>query len=270
MKAKYPCSVLKGKDFFDANVFRDKKATSVFYNFVAELKDVVKNARVTRVHQFLKDLDDRGVLGRCYTQNVDGLEKRLGLEGDLDQDDVSNLKVVPLHGDLDHVVCTLCAARFDFDVNVQNLFRDGESPGCPSCLKRRDARQFAGKRPLATGTLRPSIVLYNEDHAKGDLISEMVCDDVQKEPDLMIVIGTSLKVHGIKNLVRDFAKAVHSCDSGRVVFINRVAVSKEWNKVFDYCIIGDADDIVDRIWSKMCKPSVVVSHSSPVKRRRCM
>ncbi|KAJ3073642.1 hypothetical protein HDU99_001867, partial [Rhizoclosmatium hyalinum] len=38
VKNKYPQSVVKGKDMFDASLFRDPTSTQIFYSFIAELK----------------------------------------------------------------------------------------------------------------------------------------------------------------------------------------------------------------------------------------
>lgn len=65
-------------------------------------------------------------------------------------------------------------------------------------------------RALAVGTLRPSIVLYDEVHPLGDEIGTISTRDIGRKPDLLIIMGTSLKVHGIKRLVKDFANAVHA------------------------------------------------------------
>ena len=52
-------------------------------------------------------------------------------------------------------------------------------------------------------------MLYDEPHPRGDDIGTIQTSDIGRKPDMLIVMGTSLKVHGFKKLVRDFAKAVH-------------------------------------------------------------
>lgn len=75
--------MLKGKDLFDANLFKDPVSTQVFYSFMGELKEIVESAQCTQVHHFIKDLQTRKKLLRCYTQNIDCLEERLGLSCDI-------------------------------------------------------------------------------------------------------------------------------------------------------------------------------------------
>ena len=54
--------------------------TELFYSFMGELRHIVSNANCTPTHKFIKELDKQGKLLRCYTQNIDCLEKRVGLE----------------------------------------------------------------------------------------------------------------------------------------------------------------------------------------------
>lgn len=67
-------------------------------------------------------------------------------------------------------------------------------------------------------------------------------------------MGTSLKVHGLKRLVKDFARVVHE-KKGVVVFVNATPPSKEWEGVIDYHIEGQTDTWVERFeedWRKIC------------------
>ncbi|KAJ2016935.1 NAD-dependent deacetylase hst3, partial [Coemansia sp. S610] len=83
LKQKYPNSVSTGKDLFDATLFSDPAMISLFYNFMGELRNLVSRANCTPTHAFIKELDEAGKLLRCYTQNIDSLEKRIGLETSL-------------------------------------------------------------------------------------------------------------------------------------------------------------------------------------------
>ena len=71
-------------------------------------------------------------------------------------------------------------------------------------------------------------------------------------------MGTSLKVHGLRKLVKDFAKTVHSSSSSRkpcnVIFINKTAPSSEWSDIIDYHICGETDAWTTKVisdWKKM-------------------
>ncbi|KZT57871.1 DHS-like NAD/FAD-binding domain-containing protein [Calocera cornea HHB12733] len=315
VKARYPSVVLKGRDLFDASLFRSPDSTALFYTFMAELKAAIDAAQPSRTHEFLKALDGRGKLLRSYTQNIDGLEQRVGIStvsaapgpGQSKEEDKENVvppssslssrtststgegkpkpkpaskgkgkglksaKNVQLHGDIHAVRCTLCAYTAPFSPSHTAAFREGEAPPCPACSERCEARLARAARSIPTGTLRPAIVLYDEPHPLGDEIGQVQSADMARAPDLMIVMGTSLKVHGLKRLVRDFAGAVHARPSpstshtastsstatakrakqpamlGKVVFVNRTPPGAEWAGVIDYHVQGETDAWVARV-----------------------
>jgi NAD-dependent histone deacetylase SIR2 len=98
-------------------------------------------------------------------------------------------------------------------------------------LHLAQARIARSARTINVGSLRPAIVLYNEQHPFGEEIASIQPSDLRKKPDMLIIIGTSLQVHGVKKLVKEFAKGVHLHAStlkykkgkGKVVFVNRSA-----------------------------------------------
>ena len=81
-------------------------------------------------------------------------------------------------------------------------------------------------------------------------------------------MGTSLKVHGLKSLVKSFARNIHANNEsiqsgsrkqpGSVVFVNATpAAGKEWSGDLDYFVHGTTDEFVQRLtdqW-KTIKPS---------------
>lgn len=71
-------------------------------------------------------------------------------------------------------------------------------------------------------------------------------------------MGTSLKVHGLKQLVKGFARTIHQNNldideksrkmPGNVVFVNATpAAGKEWSSDLDYFVHGTSDDFVNRL-----------------------
>jgi NAD-dependent histone deacetylase SIR2 len=128
-------------------------------------------------------------------------------------------------------------------------------------------------RPLKIGTLRPAIVLYDEPHPLGDDIGTIQTADIARKPDMLIIMGTSLKVHGLKKLVKDFARTIHASASssadgkstssppkktkswaGKVIFVNRTPPAGEWADIIDYHIAGETDAWVEKVvedWKKM-------------------
>ncbi|KAF9136975.1 hypothetical protein BGX30_010651 [Mortierella sp. GBA39] len=245
VKKQYPDTVLKGKDLFDANLFRDCKTTAVFYTFISELHAQTLKAKPTPTHHFIKMLSERGKLLRCYTQNIDCLEEELGMDTSLvcDKGKVKkDVNVVQLHGSLRRLKCTLCSEPYGFQTDYQKVFKEGDAPGCPKCELYDGIRVAQGKRKVATGTLRPDIVLYNENHPFGDAIGKIQSSDLSRSPDVLLVMGTSLKVHGLRLLVRKAAKIVHGNKKGCVILVNKTpVVGKEWAGVFDYFVEGETD-----------------------------
>lgn len=113
--------------------------------------------------------------------------------------------------------------------------------------------------------MRPAITLYNEPHAHGEKIGEIQAIDVKKKPDLCIVIGTSLKVDGVKLLVKEFAACVKE-RGGKVVLINKSNIGKEWDGVFDYHIQGDCDEIVQD-WKQLVQAEIEKKEAKRVQSK---
>ncbi|EOR04798.1 NAD-dependent histone deacetylase HST3 [Wallemia ichthyophaga EXF-994] len=247
VKDKFSGNLSKGQDLFDAQLFRDASTTSFFYSFIAQLKLASDRALPSPTHKFFKNLETKGRLLHSYTQNVDGLEQRVGLNN-----------LINLHGSLNQVRCASCSFVGDMSSEYLQVFAGGQSPKCPLCAQRATERKALGKRPLAVGCLRPGIVLYNENHWSGDSIAKAQSSDVKKKPDLLIVMGTSLKVHGLKQLVKGFSRTIHQNNleaignsrktTGSVVFVNATpAAGKEWSQDFDYFVHGTSDEFVNKL-----------------------
>ncbi|EFP74138.1 uncharacterized protein PGTG_00094 [Puccinia graminis f. sp. tritici CRL 75-36-700-3] len=80
LKARFPNAKLtSGRDLFDVNAWKDPDTLSLHFGMLAELHKMCGAAQPTAFHQFLKRLDDDGKLSRVYTQNIDGLEEKVGL-----------------------------------------------------------------------------------------------------------------------------------------------------------------------------------------------
>ncbi|KAI1845936.1 hypothetical protein JX265_011168 [Neoarthrinium moseri] len=316
---------MKGRDLFDCNIWSDPLKTSVFYRFATTLRQKVREVEPTTTHHFIARLRDIGKLTRVYTQNIDEIEKKIGLSTDLNvgagnkrrksakqqqladeknsdesppqtqgDDDPGGkdstqssqtpesgegvkqrpsttpdkgVECVFLHGSLQSLRCFVCAKLCDWDQDErESLTLSGEQPECPHCAGATAARQERGKRALGVGKLRPDIVLYGEEHPQSDLISPIVQHDLSVGPDLLLVLGTSLRVHGLKVMVREFAKSVHQ-KGGKVVFINFTKPSESiWGDVIDYWIEWDCDAWVDDL--KQRKPTLWMSPEAIVEHER--
>ncbi|KFZ05222.1 hypothetical protein V501_08576 [Pseudogymnoascus sp. VKM F-4519 (FW-2642)] len=258
---------MKGKDLFDSIIWTDKLTTSIFYTFISSLRKKIYNdvTSTTATHKFIRALRDGGRLVRNYTQNIDMLEERETLCTELargpgtrgrfnpklrkeaqteniaggKQD--SGVEVVHLHGSLKFLRCGLCAQQATWDVDRQVTTLAGDAPECPSCLANSAKREDKGRRSLAVGRLRPDIVLYGEEHPSADLVGPLITHDLSLGPDILLILGTSMRVHGLKVMVREFAKAVH-VRGGSVVFVNQTKPPDSiWGDVIDYWVEWDCD-----------------------------
>ena len=267
---------IKGKDLFDAQLWKDLTSTSVFYAFIASLRRKIHEdvKKTTPTHRFIRTLRDKRKLVRCYTQNIDGLESREELCTDMDRgkgnrsrftkqslqkpkttvrvmpngDLDGGCEVVQLHGDLEVLRCTLCQQTCPWDENRHDArLLAGKAPTCESCLYTNQDRQDRGKRGTKIGTLRPNLVLYGEEHPLADSIGKISSHDLGLSPDVLLILGTSLHVHGLKVLVKEFAKSVHARAGGKgnVIFVNLSKPSESvWKDVFDYWVAMDCDEWV--------------------------
>jgi NAD-dependent histone deacetylase SIR2 len=153
VKEKHPDAVLKGRDLFDASLFRNPVSTSVFYSFISGLKQAIDDASPSPTHRFIKTLDAKGRLLRSYTQNIDGLEERAGLLGSSSQEakapsplktkgkfkaklKIKDVRNVQLHGDIHRVRCTVCSADYPCSSSYLEIFGQGLPPDCPDCTAR--------------------------------------------------------------------------------------------------------------------------------------
>lgn len=290
---------------FDANIWADPVKTSVFYTFATTLRQKVKAADPTDSHHFISHLRDTGKLVRCYTQNIDEIEEKVGLATSLElgpghkgrfslknkraslKTEVSTVSSVDgdgpkdapatprkdpgvecvyLHGSLNSLRCFMCHQKSDWDGDRENATLQGQQPACPHCEGATAARQERGKRALGVGKLRPDIVLYGEDHPSAHLISPIIQHDISLAPDLVLILGTSLRVHGLKVMVKEFAKAVHN-RGGKVVFVNFTKPPDSvWADVIDYWVQWDCDAWVQDLKEK--KPILWLPPGTVIKPER--
>jgi len=197
-----------------------------FYKIFSQLR--TDHASPTLVHHFLRLLHDQGCLLRCYTQNIDGLERKVGLPPE---------SVVEAHGTMTEVRCLECGTPSTSKVLWSEWERgNGHLPRCAS--------EGCG------GLLRPAVVFFGEQLDKRFAMST---DDLRKA-DLVFVMGTSLSVEPFASLVQKTPAAVPRLVVNRhipfvmqrrpwelltpSVFTNRRPLRK------DASILGECDDSI--------------------------
>lgn len=263
VKEKYPKTVVKGQDLFDISLFRDELTLQVFCTFMEGLYSSSIKAIPTETHKFIRTLKEKNKLLRCYTQNIDGIEAKIDLNTGVKMHEFNtdssnqrlinsnfnkswkNLDVVQLHGDLNQLSCTQCYANFNWTEKYQIMLSNGDNPECTNCIKKFNERLYQGKRLTGNiGMLRPGIVLYGENHPQAEILAQGLNTDIKLKPDLLIIMGTSLKVDGVKKLVKTLAHSIHE-RGGKVIFINKTSLSSsQWENYIDYQILTDCDNFV--------------------------
>nr|VWO99962.1 Uncharacterized protein [Ganoderma boninense] len=215
-KKNHP-TLVSGKDLFDASVFNYKRTTSLFCQMIAKLSQLSEDAEPTAFHRLLGALDGRGSLMRVYTQNIDALETKAGLSFGLPEwggkrsSPMGHHRCIPLHGTLQWMHCATCTHSYPLRDFLSSLV-SGQLPLCPQCVALEETRRLVAKRSRGVGKLRPSLVLYNEDHRDAEIVGHIVEKDLMGKrsaaPDLLLVVGTSLQVPGTRRIVREFSKVV--------------------------------------------------------------
>lgn len=126
-----------GKQLFSYLALQSSVDRPILFKAVAFLKTIVDRASPSVVHRLMKVLDDRRTLLRVYSQNVDGLERRVGLtcssDGTSGTWDVHHTRTINLHGTVDRVRCEVCSTMYALTLAWHELFASGLQPECPAC-----------------------------------------------------------------------------------------------------------------------------------------
>ena len=174
--------------------------TEDFYTFYKD-KMCYPKAEPNAAHKYFADLEKKGKNVIVVTQNIDGLHQKAG----------SSI-VYELHGTIHQNFCQRCGRLFGLDY-VMN------SNGVPHCDK-------------CGGIVKPNVVLYeeslDEDTIQRSINAIMTCD-------MMIIVGTSLRVYPAAGFIRYFR--------GRyLVVINKDATSYDSN-----CDLVFNEDVINVI-----------------------
>ena len=202
---------------FELDFFRENPLP--FYLLAKELYP--GNYPPTATHHFVKLLHEKKLLKRCFTQNIDSLERATGLPAD-----------------------TICAAHGNFDT--------------ARCLEGHSACVDAVKDHVEKGEpmlcvecgalVKPDIVFFGENLPQR--FEDLIRTDFPK-CDLLIVAGTSLEVHPFAGLIH------HPGEDVPRLLVNREVVGEMDERVghgdvfgFDFgetnrrdaLFLGDCDD----------------------------
>ena len=184
---------------------------------------------------------------RLYTQNVDGIDTSLTpLATSVPLSSKGPWpRTIQLHGGLEKMVCSKCNHLSDFE---PALFDGPSPPPCRHCVEADRVRtDHAGKRSHGIGRLRPRIVLYNEHNPDDEAIGTVVSSDLRGRPDAVIVVGTSMKIPGVRRIVREMCGVVRAKRDGIAVWVNHdpPPVGKEFEECWDLVVKGSSDDVAN-------------------------
>ncbi|XP_068125903.1 NAD-dependent protein deacetylase sirtuin-2 isoform X4 [Hyperolius riggenbachi] len=128
----------------------------------------------TICHYFLRMMKEKGLFLRCYTQNIDTLERVAGLSSD---------DLVEAHGTFhtSHCVGTFCKSEYSLSWMKEKIFSD-LIPKCEKC----------------NSLVKPDIVFFGES-LPSRFFSTLKSDF--PKIDLLIIMGTSLQVQPFASLV---------------------------------------------------------------------
>ncbi|KAH3671383.1 hypothetical protein WICMUC_004680 [Wickerhamomyces mucosus] len=175
----------------------------------------------TPFHAFLKQLEVRGKLLRNYTQNIDNLEANAGIDPS---------KFIQCHGSFATASCQTCKRRID-GKRIFKYIQNKELPVCPKCSAERKRRfeKNPDYQPRSFGLMKPDITFFGEDLP--ERYHTNIFKDIS-ECDLLITVGTSLKVSPISDIVNKIPRDIPQ------ILINKDLVD---HAVFDSSILGYCD-----------------------------
>ncbi|KAH0425891.1 histone deacetylase [Colletotrichum camelliae] len=236
------------QEVFDISVF--KQDPTIFYTVA---KDILPSTnRFTPTHAFISMLQKKGKLLTNYTQNIDNLEAKAGISPD---------KMVQCHGSFATATCVQCGFKCVGD-DIFPEIKAGKIPRCPRCIQNlrpngsskrkrsagaeRKRRRFSSDDSTtddeydipSAGVMKPDITFFGE--ALPDEFSRRLTEHDRDKVDLVIVIGTSLKVTPVSEIVSWLPGNIPQ------IYISRQAVS---HINFDIDLLGDCDVVV----SELCR-----------------
>jgi NAD-dependent deacetylase len=139
----------------------------------SRLRHPAFGARPNPGHRALAELEQRGRLHALITQNIDGLHLAAGN---------SAARVYEVHGNLRQAVCLACGARGPMQAVLDRLRAGEADPPCTACggILKSDTISFG--QPLVPAVIDGAL-------------------RAAREADLLLSVGTSLRVFPIANAV---------------------------------------------------------------------
>ena len=210
--------------------------------------------RFSSTHALLALLDSRSQLLTNYTQNIDGLESVAG---------VTERRVIQCHGSWSTATCLTCSKTIRAKSYLPIVYEQGY-PRC-SCSKAQLSKATTKPANSAKRKRKRAIYEGDSDHSSDDgtsipkglykpditffgegipgTVDERLAQDKPKA-DLLVIMGTSLKVRPVKGMLMDFANVPQ-------IWINRerysgIACDMPGVNV-DIELLGECDLVVEEL-----------------------
>lgn len=227
------------QQMFDIDYFRE--APHIFYSFAKEL--FPSNFKPSASHHFVRLVEEKEKLLRNYTQNIDTLEQSAGIT-----------RVLQCHGSFATASCIRCGFQVPGDEIKDDIFAQ-RIPKCKRCLeaiqtaipkKRKrqrsnDDHESEDDDDIAqTCIVKPDIVFFGE--KLSDEFDRKLFQD-REEVDLLIIMGTSLKVAPVSEILGHVPPHVPQ------ILINRTPVVHMGQ--FDVQLLGESDIIVQELCRRL-------------------
>ncbi|ORZ13889.1 DHS-like NAD/FAD-binding domain-containing protein [Lobosporangium transversale] len=216
---------------FEFEFFSEKP--EVFYSFAREI--FPSNFTPSSSHNFIKLLEDQGRLLRNYTQNIDTLEQKAGIQN-----------VLQCHGSFATASCIRCKFQVPGD-EIKDAILKQQVAYCKHCASSNSNHGFnstetsreqgtdiedSNRDGTEPAVMKPDIVFF------GERLPSAFDDCFEKdrnEVDLLIVIGSSLKVAPVSDIMHQLPKNIPQ------ILINRTPIT---HMEFDVQLLGNCDTIV--------------------------
>ncbi|KAI0294328.1 DHS-like NAD/FAD-binding domain-containing protein [Multifurca ochricompacta] len=218
------------KCWFDIQYFKENPSGDSFARQIYP-----SNFTPSPCHRFIKLIENNG---QNYTQNIDTLETVVGVRN-----------VLQCHGSFATASCLDCRIRVPGNVIEQEIMQ-GEVPLCKTCSDSESRRRKRGKpldnedeedEPLfPPWIMKPDITFF------GEKLTDNFEDSLEKDraqADLLLIIGTSLKVAPVSDIIsRSYLRVRQK------ILINKTPVA-HINP--DIILLGDADRIIEHLCTEL-------------------
>ncbi|KAI9644685.1 NAD-dependent histone deacetylase sir2 [Ciborinia camelliae] len=229
------------QDVFNIEVFKDDP--TIFFGVARDM--LPSTVEYSPTHQFIWLLQNKGKLLTNYTQNIDNIESNAGILAE---------NLIQCHGSFATATCQDCEHK----IKGKEIYKDiinGQVPRCEKCIlsppqtktlkRKRSWESGYRKRQRSSdddipefGIMKPDITFFGEQLP--DTFSDRLSKIDKDQVDLVITIGTSLKVAPVSEVIPYLPSNVPQ------IQINLDPVT---HLEFDIDLVGECDIVI----SELCR-----------------